>query len=255
MFVSCRSPFFTYTKRVFSHYLDRRPFTSKSYLSQVPPIDLSLCLVTDRKDIKDDEEFYSRIQRAIEAEVITCIQYREQTKDLQKFTRTAHRLKEMLCGKNIPLIINNHVDVALAVNAEGVHLGQTDFPYKDAKRLLGKKVIGLTVDTIEDVLEAEALDVSYLGVQVFPSKNTKPVHKKLWWPEGLKKIRELSRHRLVAIGGIHLDNLETIYSQLQLGKEKDGIAMVGDLWRGNTREVAQKIRAKQHLLYFKQQNK
>lgn len=228
MLAICRSPFspYPYSKRYFSH------------LSRRHGIDLSLCLVTDRKCVKSDEEFFSKISRAIEGGV-TCIQLRDQNEDLQASLRSAYRLKD-----RIPLIINNRVDVALAVGT-GVHLGKKDFPLEDARRLLGQQaIIGWTVETLDDVHIAEKLDVDYLGVQLFPSKNTKLNHTRIWGIEGLKQIRSLSRHRLVAIGGITLDNLETVCSQLQLGRQGDGIAMVGELWRGNNPSIeAQKIQA------------
>ncbi len=207
-------------------------------------MDLSLCLVTERKCIRSDDVFISKIMRAIQGGA-TCIQLRDRNEDLQACLRTAYRLKDLMRSSGVPLIINNRLDVALAVGADGVHIGQKDFPYRDARRLMGPQaLIGLTVDTLDDVHAAEPLDVDYLGIQLFPSQNTKPDHTHLWGLAGLRKIRSISRHRLVVIGGINLNNLKSICAGLHIGKNKDGIAMVGELWRGNDPyPVAQKIRA------------
>ncbi|MFC2049158.1 thiamine phosphate synthase [Chlamydiota bacterium] len=81
-----------------------------------------------------------------------------------------------------------------------MHLGQKDLDYAQARRFLGSRaIIGLTVDTWDDVLKAEEFDVDYLGVQIFPSKHTKPASVSIWGLEGLRKIRALSRHRIVTI--------------------------------------------------------
>ena len=195
-------------------------------------IDLSFCLVTERRQAPNDEIFLKKAVRAIEGGV-SCIQLRDSTEDLQISLKSALRLKERLAG-TAPLIINNRVDVALAVKAEGVHLGQRDFPVAEARRLLGmRSIIGLTVETLEDVERAENLDVDYLGVQLFPSKNTKPNSQFLWGLEGLKKIKALSRHRILTIGGIDLNNLPSIASVIDLTKHQDGVAMVGALWRAD----------------------
>ncbi len=185
--------------------------------------DLSLYLVTERAYTRDQKEFLFKIQRAILGGV-TCIQLRDP--DPQLCLETAASLHSI----HVPLIINNHIDVALKTQS-GLHIGQGDIPYKEARQILGPHAtIGLTVNTLDDVLAAETLDVDYLGVQVFPSKNTKPEQSLVWGLEGLKQVRALSRHRLVAIGGIHLDNFKTVYSQLK--PQQDGIALVGALWRG-----------------------
>jgi thiamine-phosphate pyrophosphorylase len=185
--------------------------------------DLSLYLVTERAYTRDHQDFFFKIQRAILGGV-TCIQLRDPDPQLCLETATA------LHSTQVPLIINNHIDVALKTQS-GLHIGQTDIPYKEARRILGPHAtIGLTVNTLEDVLAAESLDVDYLGVQVFPSKNTKPEQSLVWGLEGLKQVRALSSHRIVAIGGINLDNFKTVYSHLT--PRKDGIALVGALLRG-----------------------
>ena len=123
----------------------------------------------------------------------------------------AERIKRLLAPYGVPLIINDRVDVALAVGADGVHVGQDDMPYPLARRLLGPKaIIGLSVETVEQVLEAEQYDVDYLGVSSIFETPTKTDTKGSWGLEGLARVRKLSRHRLVAIGGLNASNAESV---------------------------------------------
>ena len=201
-------------------------------------IDLSLHLVTNRCYAKGDSHFIDKVMQAVHGGV-TCVQYSDPHVNLHTKFKIALSLKEKLYASGVPLIINNHVDVALAVQADGVHLGQKDLGYGQARCLLGSRaIVGLTVDTWDDVLKAEELDVDYLGVQIFPSKHTKPTSVSIWGLEGLRKIRAISRHRIVAIGGINLDNLLHVYKELNINEQRDGVAMVGELWRTNDPKVA-----------------
>ena len=233
MSLVCRSP-------IFPTIFPVRKYASLKKRS----FDLSLYLVTERTCVKNENDFLYKAERAIKGGV-TCLQLRDRNENLQASIQTAHRLKKLMENSGVPLLINNRVDVALAVNADGVHLGQKDFPYHEARRLLGEKsIIGITVETLDDVRAAEDLDIDYLGVQLFPSINTKPNSPSWWGIDGIRKIKEISRHRLVAIGGVTLDNLESINTVLDLMKEKDGVAMVGQLWRSDDPYFfAEKVRA------------
>ena len=120
-------------------------------------------------------------------------------------------MKAIMAPFNIPLTINDRLDVALAVGADGVHLGQEDMPYKTARQLMGPKaIIGLSVETWEDVEQAQELDCDYLGVSPVFATPTKQDTKAPWGLEGLAKIRAFSRHSLVGIGGIHKGNAEAV---------------------------------------------
>ncbi len=138
-----------------------------------------------------------------------CVQIREKTLSTRAFIEEALRIKELLAPFRVPLVINDRVDVALAVKADGVHVGQDDMPYETARRLLGPAaLIGLSVETWEDVERAQALDVNYLGVSPVFETPTKTDTRGSWGLEGLAKIRAFSRHPLVAIGGLNLSNAE-----------------------------------------------
>jgi thiamine-phosphate pyrophosphorylase len=153
---------------------------------------------------------------------VTWVQLREKRTPTRTFLKKALDLKVILKPAGIPLIINDRVDIALASKADGVHLGQSDMPYAHARRLLGAKaLIGLSVETWEDVETAQDLDVDYLGVSPVFSTPTKTDTKDPWGLDGLAKIRNYSRHPLVAIGGIHEANGRDI-----LLAGADGLAVV-----------------------------
>lgn len=108
-------------------------------------------------------------------------------------------------------LINDRVDVALAIEAEGVHLGKSDMPYPEARRLLGwKKIIGLTVETLEQLERINQWDVQYIGIgPIFPTQ-TKLDAPTLLSIAGLATFCKLSRHPVIAIGGIHISNAEAV---------------------------------------------
>ncbi|HKJ98130.1 MAG TPA: thiamine phosphate synthase [Desulfotignum sp.] len=142
---------------------------------------------------------------------IACVQLREKTLPTRFFLNQALTLKPILAAAGIPLLINDRVDIALAAGADGVHLGQSDMPCEAARRLLGPDaVIGLSVETWEDVTAAQDLDVNYLGVSPIFATPTKIDTKTPWGLEGLARIRAYSRHPLVAIGGLNFANAPDI---------------------------------------------
>ena len=138
---------------------------------------------------------------------ICAVQLREKTADTRTFLTRARRLKHILAGTGIPLIINDRLDIALACGAEGVHIGQSDMPYADVRRLMGPDaLIGLSVESWQEVKEAEGLDLAYIGVSPVFSTPTKIDTKTEWGLDGLARIRAFSRHTLVAIGGLNATN-------------------------------------------------
>jgi thiamine-phosphate pyrophosphorylase len=139
------------------------------------------------------------------------VQLREKEISTREFVEEAIAIKKLLSPYRIPLIINDRVDVALACDAEGVHLGQEDMPYQTARRLMGKEaIIGLSVETWQDVEAAEMLDVDYIGVSPVFATPTKTDTKKPWGLEGLRRVKAFSRHPLVAIGGINDDTAKSV---------------------------------------------
>jgi thiamine-phosphate pyrophosphorylase len=151
-----------------------------------------------------------------------CVQLREKEVSTRFFVEEAGRIKALLAPFHVPLIINDRLDVALAVGADGIHVGQGDMPYETARRLMGPKaIIGLSVETWEDVERAESLDCDYLGVSPVFATPTKTDTKEPWGLRGLARIRAFSRHPLVAIGGLNAGNAEAV---VMAGA--DGVAVV-----------------------------
>jgi len=164
-----------------------------------------LYLVTDR-DLCGNNTLKDVVLWAVQGGA-SYVQIREKNLTTREFIEEARIIKKILAPFAVPLIINDRIDVALAVGAEGVHVGQDDMPYEAARALMGHDaIVGLSVETWEDVEEAEKLDCDYLGVSPVFETPTKTDTKEAWGLEGLTRIRAYSRHRLVAIGGINMTN-------------------------------------------------
>ena len=181
---------------------------------------LKLYLVTDR-DMSLGRSLEEVVRDAV-AGGVTIVQLREKDAPTGKFIELGRRLMAMLKPLGIQLIINDRVDVALAVNADGVHIGQSDMSYADARRLLGPdKIIGLSVENMDDLLKANELDVDYVGISPVYGTPTKTDTAEPFGLEGLKEAVRLSLHPTVAIGGM---NKYTAADVMQTGC--DGIAVV-----------------------------
>ena len=166
-------------------------------------LDLSLYLVTDKSD--DVEKFLKTIEEGIKGGV-TVVQIREKTADTLDFFNLALKVKEITRKYNVPLIINDRVDVALAIDAEGVHVGQSDMPCDVTRKLVGPhKIVGVSAATIDEAKKAEKDGADYIGTgAVFPTatKDDAPKITK----KDLKEIVDSINIPVVAIGGITLDN-------------------------------------------------
>ena len=166
-------------------------------------IDLSLYLVTDNSD--DEEKFLKTIEEAINGGV-SVVQIREKTADTLDFYNLALKVKEITTKYNVPLIINDRVDVALAVDADGVHVGQSDMPCDITRELIGEnKILGVSAATIDEAKKAEKDGADYIGTgAVFPTstKDDAPSITK----KDLKNIVDSINIPVVAIGGINIEN-------------------------------------------------
>ena len=181
---------------------------------------LKLYLVTDR-DLSLGRSLEDVVSEAVKGGV-TIVQLREKDASTGEFVALARRLMSILKPLGIPLIINDRVDVALAVDADGVHIGQSDMAYADARRLLGPdKIIGLSVESLEDLEAANALDVDYVGISPVYGTPTKTDTAEPFGLEGLRRAVEMSVHPTVAIGGM---NARTIGEVMEAGA--DGVAVV-----------------------------
>lgn len=183
-------------------------------------IDFSLYLVTDR-ELARGRDLTKVILAAVKGGV-SIVQLREKNISTRKFVELSKKVKRILAPKKIPLLINDRIDVALAVDADGVHIGQNDMNYEDARRILGKnKIIGYSVESIADAQEAEKFDCDYLGLSpVFSTLTKTDIHHELRL-EGVRQIRKISHHKLIGIGGLNAGNCAEV---IEAGA--DGIAVV-----------------------------
>lgn len=179
----------------------------------------TLYLVTD--DQQDIDTLCHVVAEAIKGGV-TMVQIREKHGDVRAFIERSLAIKKVLKDSGVPLIINDRVDVALAVQADGVHLGQSDMPANLARQLIGPDMIlGLSVENETQLREAQDLPVDYLGISAIFSTPTKTNIIKEWGIDGLTKAVKESQLPLVAIGGINETNIKQIADT-----QVDGIALV-----------------------------
>lgn len=179
----------------------------------------TLYLVTD--DQQDIDTLCYVVAEAIKGGV-TMVQVREKNGDVRAFIERSLAIKKVLKDSGVPLIINDRVDVALAVQADGVHLGQSDMPANLARQLIGPDMIlGLSVENETQLREAQDLPVDYLGISAIFSTPTKTNIIKEWGIDGLTKVVKESKLPLVAIGGINETNIKKIADT-----QVDGIALV-----------------------------
>ena len=171
---------------------------------------IDLYFITDPKLTKKD--IFKDANSAIRAGV-KIIQYREKEKDTKYMIEEATKIKEVCKENNILFLINDRVDVALAVDADGVHLGREDMPYTKARTLLGnERIIGLTIHNLEEAIEAENIGADYIGVSPIFETKTKPDAGK---PSGLQLLIDLKENikiPYVAIGGINEYNIKSVLS-------------------------------------------
>lgn len=180
----------------------------------------SLYLVTDSAII-GERDFFEIIREAVEAGV-TIVQLREISISDREFIEKAKKLKGILSVKNISLIINNRSDVAVAVNAEGVHLGQEDLPIEYARKILGKrKIIGVSANNVEEAIEAQNKGADYIAASPIFFTPTKVDIRTPIGLDGLEKMRKYVKVPLIAIGGINRENVREV-----IKRGVDGVAVV-----------------------------
>ncbi len=194
---------------------------------------LRLYAVTDRTWL-DGRTLYDDVENALKGGV-TLIQLREKNMSTDDFINSAKEIKSLCEKYNVPLIINDNVDVAKAVNADGVHIGQNDMPAHEARKILGEnKIIGVTAKTVEQAQKAEKDGADYLGSGAIFGTTTKGDTKKMDM-QTLKSITSSVNIPVVAIGGIDGDNV------LQLkGTGIVGAAVVSGIFAQDDIETATK---------------
>jgi len=172
-------------------------------------INYKLYLITDRSFL-NGRDLKNCIEDALKGGA-TLVQIREKDTSTRDFFQVAKEIKEVTSKYNVPLIINDRIDIALAIDAEGVHLGQSDMPIAIARGILGKdKIIGISANNLDEALEAQKNGADYLGLgPVFYTGTKKDIKE----PIGLTGLKELTKNiniPSVAIGGINKENAKSI---------------------------------------------
>jgi len=184
-----------------------------------PEINYSIYLVTD-SELMSTETVEQAVEQAIKGGC-TLVQLREKKLSSLDFYKTALKVKTITDHYNIPLIINDRVDIALAVDAAGVHVGQSDLPAKIIRNIIGNdKILGVSASSLTEAMQAEKEGADYLGVGAMFITGTK-TDAELVSLESLKEIKRTTSLPIVAIGGINKDTIP-----LLADTGIDGIAVV-----------------------------
>ncbi len=183
-----------------------------------------LCFITDRKisAVTMEESVAAALKSGAR-----WIQYREKEKTRREIYIEASRLRELTVRAGAEFIVNDHADIALAVGADGLHLGQDDLPLREARGIMGKRIIGISTHSVAEAVEAEHDGADYIGFGPVFRTTTKDAGE----PRGVDMLREIRRHvsiPIVAIGGITLDNLARV---IEAGA--DAVAVASAILRGD----------------------
>ncbi|ORY59068.1 Hydroxyethylthiazole kinase family-domain-containing protein [Pseudomassariella vexata] len=210
-------------------------------------VDYSLYLVTDStKAILGDKDICQVVESALKGGV-TCVQYRDKTSDTGVLVATGRKLHEITKKYNVPLLINDRIDVAFAVGCEGVHIGQDDIDLASARKLLGPDaIIGVTVSNLRETEEAAMGGADYIGIGTVFATLTKKNSKSIIGVDGLQQMlvclhTSKSKIKTVCIGGINASNVSRVMWQSAY-KEKalDGVAIVSAIMAAADPEASSK---------------
>ncbi|KAL4078514.1 Hydroxyethylthiazole kinase family-domain-containing protein [Scleroderma yunnanense] len=197
-------------------------------------IDYSLYLVTGRDLLPEGMTYHESLEESLRGGV-TVVQIREKETDTLEFLEIARESKTLCDKYKVPLIINDRVDIALAVQADGVHLGQTDMPVHVARTLLPpNSIIGVSCNNLDHVRGAVADRVDYIGIGAVWATNTKNLSNPVMGVRGIGTLLSAldgTDVNAVAIGGIKSDNLlRTLHGSVSpSGHKLDGIAVVSEI--------------------------
>jgi thiamine-phosphate pyrophosphorylase len=171
--------------------------------------DPTLYLVTDQR-LCGERSLADVVDRAVRGGV-TLVQLRDKRQNIREMVELGRALRALLQPRGVPLLVNDRVDVALAVQAEGAHLGQSDMPVELARRMLGPEaIIGLSLERMAELAEGERDDVDYYGASPIYPTPTKTDTGPGWGLDGLRALRIATVRPIVAIGGVNAGNAEAV---------------------------------------------
>ncbi len=169
-------------------------------------VDYTLYLVTDR-GILGDRDLFTAVEEALKGGV-TMLQLREKTASSRDFYQLAVRMKELAAAYQVPLIIDDRLDIALAADAGGLHVGQDDLPVAVARRILGPgKILGYSVSTVEEAIYGEQNGADYLGAGPVYATGSKADAGSPIGIDGLRQIKQSVAIPVVGIGGVGEANI------------------------------------------------
>lgn len=184
---------------------------------------MTLYAVTDRTWV-EDTTLMDQVKEALEGG-ITFLQLREKHLSKEEFIKEAREMKELSKEYKVPFVINDNIEVALAVDADGVHIGQDDMSVEEARKLLGEdKIIGVSAHNVEEAIKAQKGGADYLGVGAVCATSTKK-DANVVSKEEIKKICHTVEIPVVAIGGIKKENIKTLEET-----DVDGVAVVSAIF-------------------------
>lgn len=206
------------------------------------PFDPNLYFITDSTNYTE-EEFLERVEQALKGGV-TLLQLREKNRSTRDYIVLAEKVHEIAKRYRVPLIIDDRVDVALAVDAEGVHLGAEDMPIAAARKQMGKdKIVGATAKTVPWAREACEQGADYLGVGAIYPTTTK-VKTVLTSTETLRDICDAVPIPVNAIGGLNKDNIDSLK-----GIPIAGICVVSAIMKADDpKQAAEELKARANEL-------
>ena len=194
-------------------------------------IDTSLYFITDSTGFSE-EEFLSRVEKALKGGV-TILQLREKNKTTREYLELAQKVHKITKKYNVPLIVDDRVDIALAVDAEGVHVGASDMPVAVARRLMGDdKIVGATAKTVPWAKDVYEQGADYVGVGAIYPTTTKVITV-ITSTETLNDICNAVPIPVNAIGGLNKDNIDVLHN-IPIA----GICAVSAIMKSDNPEIA-----------------
>lgn len=187
-----------------------------------------ICFITGADNIENSVSILLRSN-------LKWIQCREKNRSKKEVFYNALKIRELTRKFNALFILNDHVDIALAVDADGVHLGQDDIPLSEAKKIMRGKIIGISTHNISEAQEAETGGADYIGFGPVFHTTTKNAGE----PKGidtLKQVKNSVNIPVIAIGGIKVDNIVSV-----LSSGCDGVAVSSGLLKGDIKENAKRF--------------
>lgn len=210
---------------------DRGVFVLNSWTRCLMKFDVSLYLVTGSlQSVQNDLSAFLQVVEQAVAGGVTLVQLRDKNLSPDGIAQLGRAMLKILRPRNIPLIVNDHVQVAQAIGADGVHVGARDMSVAAVRRILGAhSIVGVSIEDADNFYPEHVVGADYIAASPVFHTHTKNDIAPPLGLDGLKQLRHLSALPLVAIGGINLQNLESV-----LNAGANGVAVVSSLFHASS---------------------